>query len=563
MTVPAYSIAGPYTGSGTTGPFAFNFKIFAEGDLEVTKTTIASGIETILTLTTDYTVSGVGASSGSITTVASVAATHKITIRRKMTFTQTTDLRNQGGFFPEVHERVFDRIEMKLQELREELGRAVKVDISSGTDPDDLLDTITSSAAQAASSASSAALSASSATSSANAAASSASSAASSASAAAASVGAVRISANDTTPGVLNGKLVAGSGVTLTENNDGGNETLTVSASASFPLPSNLALAATVAANALTIALKGWDGTDPSASNPVGIPFRSATATTGTLTQRTITAATSLVVPSTATLGFTNGVAAKAWVVGFDDAGTFRLGIVKTADGTDIMALRDDILASSTLLDTGSDSAQVIYTGSAVTAKAMRILGYVEWSSGLAAAGTWDVAPTKIQLYHPGVPLPGEVVQRQAVTKTDTFTTTSGSYTDVTGLTVNITRTSAANFNLVKMIAQISAASGSGGAHIELMRDSAALHIGDAGSNRVRATGTIGVDSNGHATDLQIGVSAQVLDFPGNTLLSTYKAQARRGAAGTFSLNANGDDAKDTADEGRTASSIHVEEIAS
>jgi len=39
----------------------------------------------------------------------------------------------------------------------------------------------------------------------------------------------VIVSANDTTTGYLNGKLVAGEGVDLTEGNDGGNETLTVS----------------------------------------------------------------------------------------------------------------------------------------------------------------------------------------------------------------------------------------------------------------------------------------------------------------------------------------------
>jgi hypothetical protein len=39
-----------------------------------------------------------------------------------------------------------------------------------------------------------------------------------------------KVSSNDTTPGFLNGKLVAGANVTLTENNDGGNETLTIAA---------------------------------------------------------------------------------------------------------------------------------------------------------------------------------------------------------------------------------------------------------------------------------------------------------------------------------------------
>ena len=43
-------------------------------------------------------------------------------------------------------------------------------------------------------------------------------------------------SSNDTTAGYLNGKLVAGEAVTLTENSDGGNETLTVAAVDPTPL---------------------------------------------------------------------------------------------------------------------------------------------------------------------------------------------------------------------------------------------------------------------------------------------------------------------------------------
>ena len=39
-----------------------------------------------------------------------------------------------------------------------------------------------------------------------------------------------KVSSNDSTAGYLNGKLVAGANITLTENGDGGNETLTVAA---------------------------------------------------------------------------------------------------------------------------------------------------------------------------------------------------------------------------------------------------------------------------------------------------------------------------------------------
>jgi len=41
----------------------------------------------------------------------------------------------------------------------------------------------------------------------------------------------VKVSSNDTTPGFLNGKLVAGANVSFTEGSDGGNETLTIASS--------------------------------------------------------------------------------------------------------------------------------------------------------------------------------------------------------------------------------------------------------------------------------------------------------------------------------------------
>lgn len=41
----------------------------------------------------------------------------------------------------------------------------------------------------------------------------------------------VKVSSNDTTPGYLNGKLVAGTNITLTEGSDGANETLTIASS--------------------------------------------------------------------------------------------------------------------------------------------------------------------------------------------------------------------------------------------------------------------------------------------------------------------------------------------
>lgn len=188
---------------------------------------------------------------------------------------------------------------------------------------------------------------------------------------------------------------------------------------------SNLGLAASVASNALTISLKGADGNDPSAGNVVTVPFRSATANSGDIDVLSVTAATSLVISSGSTMGFTSATAGRLWIVGFNDGGTFRLGAVNVLSGTSIMALRDGIYSSTAEGGAGgADSAQVIYTSTAVTSKALTILGYMDWSAGLTTAGTWAIVPTNIQLLGPGIAKPGEAVQ---VVRIDTGAYASGS----------------------------------------------------------------------------------------------------------------------------------------
>lgn len=176
----------------------------------------------------------------------------------------------------------------------------------------------------------------------------------------------------------------------------------------------NMSIVASVGSSALTVALKDRAGSDPAAASPVSIPFRNVTDATGDFSVINVTAASSLVISSGSTMGATSAKAFRLWLVGFNDGGTFRLGLVNCLSGASIMPLRDDQRRSSTAEGGagGADSAQVIYTGTAVSSKAMRILGYLEWSSGLTTAGTWNAVPTKIQLFGAGVALPGDEIQR-------------------------------------------------------------------------------------------------------------------------------------------------------
>lgn len=232
-----------------------------------------------------------------------------------------------------------------------------------------------------------------------------------------------RSGAGEMDASILGSKVVAvtASGIAIT-----GTISATGTAIASTALSNdpfyNLSLSASVAASALTIAIKGADGNDPSSTNPVIINFRSATATSGLTSQLTLTSATSLVISSGSTMGFTNAVIGRLWIVGFNDAGTFRLGAVNCLNGTSVFALRDGIYSSTAEGGSGgADSAQVIYTGTAVTSKAMTILGYLEATE--ATAGTWDTAPSALQIKTASTALPGDVVQ---VASTQTGATASG-----------------------------------------------------------------------------------------------------------------------------------------
>lgn len=155
--------AGPYACDGSDVTFTFAFKVFKAADVRVVHTD-ASGVETDLTLTTDYTVSLNAdqdtSPGGSITTVATYPLGETITLTSKVAEEQPVVITNMGGFYPQVINNALDRLTILVQQVMEQVGRAVKVNISSSTDPDALIAGVISSAASASASASAASASA-------------------------------------------------------------------------------------------------------------------------------------------------------------------------------------------------------------------------------------------------------------------------------------------------------------------------------------------------------------------------------------------------------------------
>ena len=136
MTVSSTTNRNDYTGNGAVDTYSYGFRIFANTELLVTvKNT--SNVETTLTLTTDYTVTGVGDDSGGNVVLVSASQDwldgdgdlltgYTLTIRRVVPLTQTTDIRNQGSFLPESHEDVFDYLTMINQQQQDEIDRSMR-----------------------------------------------------------------------------------------------------------------------------------------------------------------------------------------------------------------------------------------------------------------------------------------------------------------------------------------------------------------------------------------------------------------------------------------------------
>ena len=183
----------------------------------------------------------------------------------------------------------------------------------------------------------------------------------------------------------------------------------------------NIGATVTLAANAMTFDLKGANGSDPSASNPVDVYFQSATLTTGTATKRTITAATGITIASTATGGTIDSVPSRIYFGLLDNAGTVELcwwnalSLVLPAAGAPLytvvgmFSIDEGQVYTTVANTTGSDSAMVIYSTSARTNVRVIPIAYVD--SDQATAGTWATAIAGLTLIGPNTAITGDVIQ--------------------------------------------------------------------------------------------------------------------------------------------------------
>lgn len=295
-------------------------------------------------------------------------------------------------------------------------------------------------------------------------------------------------------------------------------------------------ITASVASNILTVAIKeATGGSDPSSTSPVKCLFRNATATSGSKVLRSITSATSMTVSNGSHLGqSTTNFPFRVWVVLFDDGGTLRLGVICNAGNCNVYPIRSDQLASSTAEGGagGATSSGTFYTGTAVTSKPFVILGYLEYENGLASAGAWASAPTKIQNMNSGVSLPGTIVQSRRTVDGAVATGTATIPNDDTipqntegnqYLSQPITPTSKANILNINAALELSNSAGPHRMVAALFQDSTANAL------------TAAHESMSASSPLRLAINYSM--YAQTTISTTFKVRGGFGTAGTTTFN--------------------------
>ena len=150
----------------------------------------------------------------------------------------------------------------------------------------------------------------------------------------------------------------------------------------------------------------------------------------------------------------------------------------------------------------------------------------------------------------------GKVLQVVSTTKTDTFTTSSASWTDLTGLTVSITPSSTSSEILVSYDIGMSNTNSTYRAYARLVRGSTGIAVGDSAGSRQQCTSMMRPAANNAYAQSSI----TYLDSPATTSATTYKVQIGSFNGNTVTVNRDGDDT-DFSEGARMASSITVMEI--
>jgi hypothetical protein len=141
MTISSEISKVTYLGDGATATFPIPFYFLANDEVKVIYTG-EDATETVWSEGTHYALTGAGLPAGGTMTVSIAPSDFtpesgtSLTIKRDLDLVQETDYPEGGQFPASAHEQALDRIVMLLQQMNEEVARALKIPTSDvvGTD---------------------------------------------------------------------------------------------------------------------------------------------------------------------------------------------------------------------------------------------------------------------------------------------------------------------------------------------------------------------------------------------------------------------------------------------
>lgn len=147
--------AGPYVGTGLVSAYTFAFKVFRPEDVKVVRSESAdaSAQDEALKFGTDYTVklnaNQDEKAGGTVTLVSPLEEGLRLSILSAITPDQQMVLTNHDGFLPTTLNDSADKAIALIQELKEEVGRSLRVPASADKTPEDLTEELLSAQADA------------------------------------------------------------------------------------------------------------------------------------------------------------------------------------------------------------------------------------------------------------------------------------------------------------------------------------------------------------------------------------------------------------------------------
>jgi hypothetical protein len=125
MTISTATASASYTGNGTTTAFPIPFYFLVDTDVKISKKDGATGTISVLTLNSDYTLTGAGNQAGGTATMTTApaggATPDQLFIERNVDAVQETAYPENGIFPAASHEKALDRLTMLVQQILSKL----------------------------------------------------------------------------------------------------------------------------------------------------------------------------------------------------------------------------------------------------------------------------------------------------------------------------------------------------------------------------------------------------------------------------------------------------------